>query len=344
MRDRTEARPGSDRGQTGVKPSSDPGLTPAITLADVYAARRIVYRTLRPTPLMQHPLLAAETNLDIHVKHENHNPTGAFKVRGGLNLIAHLTAEERRGVITASTGNHGQSIAFACRGERVPCTIVVPRGNNPEKNAAMRALGATVVEHGADFDEARERVEHLRQEKALRYIHSANEPHLIAGVATYALEIFEELPDADVMLVPIGGGSGASGCALVRTWMGSRAEVIGVQAAAADAFARAWRTGTRLTAERAATFAEGVATRTTFDLTFSILQKQLADVVTLTEEELMEGVRLALRATHNLAEGAGAAPLAAAVKLRQRLRGKRVVCVMSGGNIDRETLARILTP
>lgn len=292
---------------------------------------------------MQHPLLAAETGLDIYVKHENHNPTGAFKVRGGLNLIAHLTEKERRGVITASTGNHGQSIAFACGRERVPCTIVVPRGNNPDKNAAMRALGATVVEHGADFDEAREHVERLQQENRLRYVHSANEPHLIAGVATYAVEIFDELPEADVVLVPIGGGSGASGCALVRTWVGSRAEVIGVQAAAADAFARAWRTGTRVTAEHAATFAEGVATRTVFDLPFSILQHQLADVVTLTEEELMTGVRLALRATHNLAEGAGAAPLAAAVKLRERLRGKRVVCVMSGANLDRDTLARILS-
>jgi threonine dehydratase len=313
-----------------------------LTLADVYAARRIVYRTIPPTPLMPHPLLAAETGLDIHVKHENHNPTGAFKVRGGLNLVARLSADERRGVITASTGNHGQSIAFACGREGVPCTIVVPRGNNPDKNAAMRAFGAAVIEHGADFDEAREHVERLQHEKPLRYVHSANEPHLIAGVATYALEIFEELPDADVILVPIGGGSGACGCSLVRTWVGSRAEVIGVQAAGADAFARAWRTGERVTAERAATFAEGVATRTTFDLTFSILREQLADVVTLTEEELMEGVRLALRATHNLAEGAGAAPLAAAVKLRERLQGKRVVCIMSGGNIDRATLVRVL--
>ncbi len=329
---------GSDQGQTGVRRAFDPGLT----LADVFAARRIVYATLRPTPLMQHPLLSAETGLDIFVKHENHNPTGAFKVRGGLNLVAHLTADERKGVITASTGNHGQSIAFACGRERVPCTIVVPRGNNPEKNAAMRALGATVIEHGADFDESREHVERLQREKPLRYVHSANEPHLIAGVATYAVEIFEELPDADVILVPIGGGSGASGCSLVRSWVGSRAEVIGVQAAAADAFARAWRTGAHVTADSAATFAEGVATRTTFDLTFSILRQHLADVVTLTEDELMEGVRLALRATHNLAEGAGAAPLAAAVKLRDRLRGKRVVCVMSGGNIDRDTLRRVL--
>jgi threonine dehydratase len=313
-----------------------------LTLADVLAARRTVLRTLRPTPLLRHPLLDAETGLEISVKHENHNPTNAFKVRGGLNLIAGLSEAERRGVITATTGNHGQSIALACRRERVPCTIVVPVGNNPEKNAAMRALGAEVIEFGTDFDAAREEVERLQHERGLRYVHSANEPKLIAGVATYALEIFEELPDADVVLVPIGGGSGACGCALVRTWLGSRAKVIGVQAAGADAFARSWRTGTRVVGDAVATFAEGMATRVTFDLTFGILREQLDDLVTLSEPELEEGVRLALRTTHNLAEGAGAASLAAAVKLRDTLQGRKVVCVMSGGNIDQSTLARVL--
>jgi threonine dehydratase len=313
-----------------------------MTLADVHAARTVVYRTLAPTPLLRHALLDAATGLTIHVKHENCNPTGAFKVRGGLNLIANLTADERRGVITATTGNHGQSIALACQREGVPCTIVVPLGNNPDKNAAMRALGAEVVEFGRDFDQARERVEELQRANGLRYVHSANEPLLIAGVATYGLEIFETLPDTDVVLVPIGGGSGACGCALARSWLGSKAEVIGVQAAGADAFTRSWRSGTRVTGDRAATFAEGMATRVTFDLTFDILRRELNDIVTLTEEELANGVRLALDATHHLAEGAGAASLAAAVKLRDRLRGKRVVCVMSGGNIDRATLARIL--
>jgi threonine dehydratase len=313
-----------------------------ITPTDVLAARRVVYRTLRQTPLMRHPLLNEETGLDLYVKHENHNPTNAFKVRGGLNLIGSLNADERRGVVTATTGNHGQSIALACQREGVPCTIVVPEGNNPEKNAAMRAYGADVLEVGRDFDSAREHVERLHRERGLRYVHSANEPLLVAGVATYAWEIFEDLPDADVILVPIGGGSGACGCALVRTWVGSRARVIGIQAAGADAFARSWRTGTRVVADRVATFAEGMATRVTFDLTFDILKRHLDDVVTLTEDELMEGIRLALRATHNLAEGAGAASLAAAVKLRDTLSGKKVVCVMSGGNIDRVTLARVI--
>jgi threonine dehydratase len=315
-----------------------------MTLADVQAARSVVYRTLRPTPLMSHPLLTAQTGLNLFVKHENHNPTGAFKVRGGLNLIASLNADERRGVITATTGNHGQSIAMGCLREGVPCTILVPEGNNPEKNAAMRALGATVVEYGRDFDQARERVEELQRTNGLRYVHSANEPMLITGVATYALEIFEEMPDVDVILVPIGGGSGACGCALVRTWLGRKTEVIGIQAAGADAFTRSWRTGERVTGDRVDTFAEGMATRVTFDLTYDILRRELNDIVTLTEDELKHAVRLALETTHNLAEGAGAASLAAAVKLADRLRGKNVVCVMSGGNIDRATLLRVLTP
>ncbi len=312
------------------------------TLKDVYVARERVYRALRPSPLLKHPLLDAETGLDIVVKHENHNPTGAFKVRGGLNLIGSLSAEERRGVVTATTGNHGQSIALACRREGVPCTIVVPIGNNPEKNAAMRALGAEVIEFGRDFDEARERVEQLQHERGLRYVHSANEPHLIAGVATYALEIFNDLPDLDVILVPIGGGSGACGCALVRTAIGSRATVVGIQASRADAFTRSWRSKSRVVGDSADTIAEGMATRVTFDLTFGILARELDDIVTLTEDEIASGIRLALRTTHNLAEGAGAASLAAAVKLRDRLAGKRVVCVMSGGNIDGETLRRVI--
>jgi threonine dehydratase len=314
------------------------------TLKDVYAARPRVARVVRPTPLMRHPLLARETGLDIAVKHENHNPTGAFKIRGGLNLIGSLTAEERRGVVTATTGNHGQSIALACQREGVPCTIVTPVGNNPEKNAAMRALGAELIEFGRDFDEARERVEQLQHERGLRYVHSANEPLLIAGVATYALEIFDEQPDVDVILVPIGGGSGACGCGIVRSGLGSRAKVIGVQAQRADAFARSWRGGERVVGDAADTFAEGMATRVTFDLPFGILKLELDDIVTLSEEELADGVRLALRATHNLAEGAGAAALMAAMKLRSQLAGKKVVCVMSGGNIDRATLARIINP
>ena len=312
-------------------------------LDDIRRARVALQGVIRATPLMRHPLLAAETGLDIYVKHENHNPTGAFKVRGGLNLIASLSNDERtRGVITASTGNHGQSIAFASERAGVSCVVAVPRRNNPEKNAAIRAFGATVVEQGDDFDEAREWVENEAAARGCRYVHSANEPALIAGVGTYALEIFEDLPDPDVILVPIGGGSGACGCCIARTGLGKKTRVIGVQAAEADAFTRSWRGTERVSMERIGTFAEGLATRYTFDLTFDILRRELDDIVTLAEPELEEGVRLALRGTHNLAEGAGAASLAASVKLRDRLQGKRIVCVMSGGNINADVLRRIL--
>ncbi|MGH9261236.1 MAG: threonine dehydratase, partial [Acidimicrobiales bacterium] len=292
------------------------------TLADVYAARKRIAPVVSPSALLRHPLLADSLGCDVRVKHENHNPTGAFKVRGGLNLVGSLAEpERRRGVVTASTGNHGQSIAFACQREQVRCAVYVPRGNNPEKNAAMRAFGAEVVEHGGDFDEAREEVERVAAVKGRRYVHSANEPLLIAGVATYALEIFDELPHADVILVPIGGGSGAAGLTLVRDALGLPTKIIGVQAERADAFARSWRGTERVVGTSAATFAEGMATRVTFDLPFGILQRSLDDIVTLTEEELADGVRLALSATHNLAEGAGAAPLAAARKLEATLRG-----------------------
>ena len=312
-------------------------------LQDLYAARPRVYGSLNPTPLLKHALLDQALGLDVYIKHENHNPTCAFKIRGGLNLIAQLSDEERRrGVISASTGNHGQSIAFASRLHGVRCRIVVPRGNNPDKNASMRAMGAEVLEHGRDFDEARERVEQMVEDEGWRYVHSANEPHLIAGVGTYALELFEALPDVDVILVPIGGGSGACGCCIARSGLKAKTRVIGVQAERADAFARSWRGSERIVADKADTFAEGMATRVTFDLTFNLLKTELDDIVTLSEADLQEGVRMAVALTHNLAEGAGASTIAAAKTIKDTLRGKKVVCVMSGGNIDGPTLRRIL--
>jgi threonine dehydratase len=319
-----------------------------VSLSDVYAARPHVYAALSRTPLLRHPLLCEALGADVWVKHENHLATGAFKVRGGLNLVARLPPDERaRGVITATTGNHGQSIAFACRRAGVPCTIVVPLGNNPDKNAAMRAWGAELVEHGRDFDEARAEVERLTGTRGLRYVHSADEPWLIAGVGTYALEVFEDLPDVDVVFVPIGGGSGACGLVTVRNGLGSRARIIGVQAAGADAFARSWRGGTRVTGERADTFAEGVATRVTFDLPWSILSRAedrrgLDDVLTVTDAALEAALRLALETTHNLAEGAGVAALAGAYACRPQLAGLTVAVVMSGGNLATATLARLL--
>lgn len=305
------------------------------TLQEIRAAGAHVYAAMQPSPLLRHPLLAERLGADVFVKHENHNPTGAFKVRGGLNLVARLPPGDRAaGVISATTGNHGQSLAFAASRAGVPCTLVVPRGNNPSKNSLMRAWGAELIEHGRDFDEARELVERLCGERGLRYVHSANEPDLIAGVATYALELFEALEAVHTVFVPIGGGSGAAGLIAVRDALGLQTRIVGVGAERADAVARSWRTGTRVVGESADTFAEGVATRVTFDLTFGILQRGLDDFVLLSEEQLAEGVRLALALTHNLAEGAGAASIAAALACRNQIAGRRVACVMSGGNLD----------
>jgi threonine dehydratase len=317
----------------------------APTLNDVYVARERIAPHLARTPLLKHPLLDQATGLSIWVKHENHNPTCAFKVRGGLNLVGALTLEERaRGLVTASTGNHGQSIGLASRIHGVACTVFVPAGNNPEKNAAMRAYGAVVEEGGRDFDEARLRCEERAAQTGARYVHSANEPLLIAGVGTYALELFEDLPNVDVILVPIGGGSGACGLITVRNALGSRARIIGVGAANADAIYRSWKGPQRIVGESADTFAEGIATRVTFDLTFSIYKQYLDDFVLLSEAELADGVRLALKTTHNLAEGAGSAALAAAFRLRDELAGLRVACIMSGGNIDQAKLQALLQP
>lgn len=313
------------------------------SLEDIRAARERIAPHITPTPLMRHPLLDAEVGHELWIKHENHNPTGAFKVRGGLNLVAALPEDERRrGVMTASTGNHGQSIALACRAHGVACTVFVPRGNNPDKNAAMRAFGAELVEYGRDFDEAREHCEAQSAAAGARYVHSANEPLLLAGVGTYALEIFEALPNAGVVFVAIGGGSGACGLITVRNALGARARIVGVGASNADAVYRSWKGPDRVVGASAATFADGIATRVTFDLTFGLLKRHLDDFVLLTEDELAEGVRMALRATHNLAEGAGAAALMAARKHGGDFEGP-AVAVMSGGNLDTATLRRILS-
>ncbi len=315
----------------------------APTLNDVYVARERVAPHVPRSSLLRHPLLDEATGLSLWVKHENHNPTCAFKVRGGLNLVGAMTPAERAlGIVTASTGNHGQSIALASRIHGVKSTVFVPDGNNPEKNAAIRSYGAVLEEGGKDFDEARERCERRAVETGARYVHSANETLLIAGVGTYALEVFEDLPDADVILVPLGGGSGACGLITVRNALGAKAKIIAVGAKNADAVYRSWKGPERVVGESANTFAEGVATRVSFDLPFGIYQQYLEDFVLLSEEELAEGVRMALKTTHNLSEGAGAASIAAAYKLKDRLTGQRVVCIMSGGNLDAAKLKWIL--
>ena len=232
------------------------------SLGDIHAARERIAPHITPTPLMRHPLLDGESGLTIWVKHENHNPTCAFKVRGGLNLVGSLTAAERaRGIVTASTGNHGQSIGLASRLHGVACTVFVPEGNNPEKNAAMRAYGATVEVGGRDFDEARERCEQRAAATGARYVHSANEPMLLAGVGTYALELFEQLPDVDVVYVPIGGGSGACGLITVRNALGARARIVGVGAVNADGGYRSWKGPARVVGDSASLTYHGLSQR-----------------------------------------------------------------------------------
>jgi threonine dehydratase len=311
-------------------------------LADVLEARRHISPHLHPTPLYGYSALDELLGAEVLVKHENHQPVGAFKVRGGVNLISQLSAEDReRGVIAASTGNHGQSIAYAARLFGVRATICVPEQANRVKVAAMRGLGAELIFHGRDFDDARERCEQLADQHGYRYVHSGNEPLLIAGVATQTLEIFEEQPTTEVIVVPVGGGSGAAGACIVARAVNPAVRVIGVQSDAAPAAYRSWQ-ARQLIEDRMETFAEGLATRTAFELPQQILWQALGDFVLVGDDEIRAAQVLMIEATRNLVEAAGAAALAAAVNLREQLAGKRVALILSGGNASREQLLEAL--
>jgi threonine dehydratase len=303
-------------------------------LADVLAARARIAPYLQPTPLHRYPALDEVTGAQLRVKHENHLPVGAFKVRGGVNLISQLTPAERdRGVATASTGNHGQSIAYAVGLFGVHATVFVPERSNPVKVESMRALGADVVFHGRDFDEAREYCEKQAAEHGYRYVHSGNEPALISGVGTYALEILESWPGTQVIVVPVGGGSGAAGVCIVAKAVRPSIEVIGVQAEAAPAAFRSWQ-GRALVTDVTATFAEGLATRTAFELPQRIMWHLLDDFVLVSEAGLADATRVMIEKTRNLVEPAGAAALAAVLADPPRFSGRKVAVVCSGGNIS----------
>jgi threonine dehydratase len=315
---------------------------PIPTLHDVVRARRILAPHLPRTPLLHAPALDRLLGARVYVKCENVLPTGAFKVRGGINLLSSFGPEERRrGVITASTGNHGQSIAYAGRMLGIPVTIGAPLESNPLKIAAMRALGARVVLEGRDFDEAREWVERTAQAEGSRYVHSANEPLLIAGVGTASLEVMEELPEVDAILVPIGAGSGACGHCITAKAISPKVEVIGVQAELANPVYRSLKEGRMVSLDRMETFAEGIATRVPFALPITILRRHLDDIVLVSDDEMMDAILLLAEAARQTAEGAGAASLAAALRLGARLRGKTVVLILSGGNIPLETLGGV---
>jgi threonine dehydratase len=314
------------------------------TLLDVLDAQRRIRPHLQPTPLYTYAALDELLGADVLVKHENHQPTGAFKVRGGINLISQLSADERgRGVIAASTGNHGQSIAYAARLFGVRATICVPERANTVKVASIRGLGAELVFHGRDYDDAREHCEQLGRDEGHRYVHSGNEPLLIAGVGTEALEILEQQPRVDTIIVPIGGGSGAAAVCIAAKSVNPAVEVIGVQSGEAPAAFRSWQER-RLVEDTMGTCAEGLATRTAFELPQRILWEQLDDFVLVSDDEIRAAQRLLIESTRNLIEAAGSAPLAAALRLRGRLAGKRVALIASGGNATREQLLDVLGP
>jgi threonine dehydratase len=310
-------------------------------LGDVLAAGQRIAPHLQPTPLYRYPALDAMTGAQLWVKHENHQPVGAFKVRGGVNLVSQLTPDERRrGVIAASTGNHGQSVAYAADLFGVRALICVPAQANPVKVESMRAMGAEVVSHGRDFDEAREHCEQLATEHGYRYVHSGDEPALIAGVATHTLEILRARPDTEVIVVPVGGGSGAAGACVVAKSVRSSVEVIGVQSQAAPAAYRSWQSGTPVEAANS-TFAEGLATRTAFELPQQIMRDLLDDFVLVSEDALRQATRLMIEKTRNLVEPAGAAALAAVLADPPRFAGRKVAVICSGGNISPAQLTEL---
>ncbi len=313
------------------------------TLNDIKAARIPVYQYLKPTLLYSYPGLNHLLGTETWVKHENHQPIGSFKVRGGLNLAANLSESEKTaGLYTASTGNHGQSIAFAARAHGLKAVIAVPEKANVGKVASMKALGAQVVHHGSDFDMAREWIMGVALEKGGRYV-SPTEEELICGVGTYGLEIMEDLADVDTILVPVGAGSGACGTSIAVKNINPKVEIIAVQSRQAPAMQKSWQSG-QLKNAVMNTIAEGLATRVPFENTQRIMREYLDDFVLVDDQDINQAVYLYLKHTHNLAEEAGAAPLAAALKMKHQLSGKKVVLVLSGGNISIKNLEKIISP
>ena len=312
------------------------------SLAELERAAARVYAVIPPTPQYSWPLLNARAGLELWVKHENHTPTGAFKVRGGLVLLDALKARPGfRGVISATRGNHGQSLAFACARAGARCVILVPRGNSPEKNAAMRAFGAELIEHGRDFDEARERAAVLAAGEGLEFI-GPFLPGLVAGVASYALELFRGAPPLDAVYVPIGCGSGICGLINARDALGLAAKIIGVVSANANAYARSFAERRPIETESAITVADGMAVRVPVPAALEVIFGGAERIVEVTDAEVEAAMRHYFTDTHNVVEGAGAAPLAAVLRERDRWRGKRVGLIVSGGNVDRDVFRRIL--
>ncbi len=312
------------------------------TLDDMRSAHKRIEGFVTRTPLHRYRTLEKLLNAEVYIKHENHQPLGAFKMRGGINHLIKMSPSQRqKGVVTASSGNHGQSIAYAAKLHNIEAVIIVPENANPGKVASMKALGADVRFYGKDFDESRSEVERLSKEEGYTYIHSANTPDLIEGVGTYTLEILEDLPSADVIIVPVGAGSGVCGTAIAAKSINPKIEVIGVQSDAAPAAYLSWKSG-GLESNPNNTIAEGLGTALGFSYTIGIMRDLIDDFILVTDKELESAVLLLLEHTHNLAEHAGAASLAAALKIKDRLSNKQIVLVMSGGNLSMQHLTKIV--
>jgi threonine dehydratase len=313
-----------------------------VTLERLQEAATVVYESLAPTPQYAWPLLQSAFGAQIWVKHENHTPIGAFKLRGGLVYFRNLAQRDKPlGVISATRGNHGQSVGFAARKYGIPATIVIPQGNSAEKNAAMRALGVELIEHGEDFQAAKERAAWIAQQRGLHMVPSFH-PLLVHGVASYSLELLRAVPDLDVVYVPIGMGSGICGMIAARNALKHRAEVVGVVSSQAPAYALSLEQGRAVEHAVTTRIADGLACRTPDPAALDILQKGMARVVRVSDDEIEAAMRLMYSTTHNGAEGAGAAALAAAWQERGRLAGRKIGVVLSGGNVDREVFARVL--
>ena len=308
------------------------------TLRDIYRAKKTIAPYIARTPLHYSSGLSEMLSAEVYLKHEEHLPLGAFKGRGGINLLANLSDEEKeRGLITASSGNHGQSMASACKLFGVKAVIGLPEDANPNKVAAMRALGAELVFHGADFDAARLHCERLAKEEGYRFVHPVNDPLLIAGVATQALETLEDLPDVEVLMLPLGGGSGISGACIVAKGIDPSIEVLAVQSEQAQAGYLSWKKGEIVESEMN-TVAEGIATRSGYELAQQIMADLLDDFLLVSEDEIHQAIGTLVDKAHTLAEGAGATALAGAIRYPEKIKGKKVAITISGGNITVDQL------
>jgi len=319
-------------------------LSTQVNLTRTLMAKSVVDRYLNRTNLLYYSELSRLIGCEAFVKHENHNPTGSFKIRGALNFFHHMSREElEAGILVATRGNHGLAMAWAGQWFHVPCTVVVPEGNNPDINRTIESYGAELIVHGEDFYDAQSYCEELVDSAGYYYVQQGNEPEILNGLATMGLEILEDLPEVDTIICPIGGGAGCASILKTARAIRPDIEIIGVEPQNVPSFYNSWKSGELVTLDEAHTMADGLAARSVFHLPFVILREAITDVILLSEDEILEGIRMALITTHNLAEAAGAVSLMAAYKIRERLEGKKVVMIMSGGNINTDSLKTALS-